>query len=260
MEQCAVRVHADVGCHAVPAIDEAPRDNAFEDPNVGWAVKCNIPVGSRWTDRRACRKAPGRQQQPPTDISKRPHSSPDHRTKSRLISSDVGQFFCEVGHFGSGRVGYGRLAHWKMRGSGRTFRGWRQLFNAIAVPNTDARKKSFWYRIRVTRSARSAGLRWSLGRKPPTFPSTNLSNVQTESRNDYPGAEEPSFVAASDDKPTDPHPEEREARLEGWPRAPLSVIPGRAKRELWGAIAPLRIHSHHREYGFRACAWRRIPE
>jgi len=57
MEQCAVRVHADVGCHAVPAIDEAPRDNAFEDPNVGWAVKCNIPVGSRWTDRRACRKA-----------------------------------------------------------------------------------------------------------------------------------------------------------------------------------------------------------
>jgi hypothetical protein len=83
-----------------------------------------------------------------------------------------------------------------MGGSERTLAGWRQLFNAIAVPSTDALKKSSWYRIRVTRSARSAGLRWSLGRKTPTSHNTNLSNIQPESRNDYPGAEEPSSATA----------------------------------------------------------------
>src|SRR4029453_13744198 len=31
-------------------------------------------------------------------------------------------------------------------------------------------------------------------------------------------------------------------------------IPGRGKRELWCAIAHLRIHTHDRGYGFRACA------
>src|SRR6266702_439389 len=36
---------------------------------------------------------------------------------------------------------------------------WRQSFNAIAVPSTDAPKRSSWCRIRVTRSARSAELR-----------------------------------------------------------------------------------------------------
>jgi hypothetical protein len=34
---------------------------------------------------------------------------------------------------------------------------------------------------------------------------------------------------------------------------PAFVIPGRAKREPG-------IHNHDREYGFRACAKRRIPE
>src|SRR3979411_1955062 len=39
-----------------------------------------------------------------------------------------------------------------------------------------------------------------------------------------------------------------------WPPDPTPpVIPGRAKREPG-------IHNHHREYGFRACAKRRIPE
>jgi len=33
----------------------------------------------------------------------------------------------------------------------------------------------------------------------------------------------------------------------------ILVIPGRASREPG-------IHNHHREYGFRACAKRRIPE
>jgi hypothetical protein len=84
----------------------------------------------------------------------------------------VGQFDC------------GRVPGWKTDGSWRIFGGWRQLFNAIAAPSTDALKRSSWYRIRVTRSARCAGLRWNRGRKAPTFPHTNLLNVQTESRND----------------------------------------------------------------------------
>ena len=42
---------------------------------------------------------------------------------------------------------------------GGIFRGWRQLSDAIAAPSTNALKQSSWYRIRVTRSARSAGLR-----------------------------------------------------------------------------------------------------
>ena len=37
-------------------------------------------------------------------------------------------------------------------------------------------------------------------------------------------------------------------------------IPGRAKRELRCAIAHRKIHNHDSEYGFRACAKRRIPE
>ena len=48
---------------------------------------------------------------------------------------------------------------WKIEGQGRIFVGWRQLSNAIAAPSTDALKRSSWYRIRVTRSARSVGLR-----------------------------------------------------------------------------------------------------
>src|SRR6266478_530781 len=62
------------------------------------------------------------------------------------------------------------------------FRGWRQLSDAIAAPSTNALKQSSWYRIRVTRSARSAGLRWSRGGTAPTFPHSNLSNVQIEGR------------------------------------------------------------------------------
>jgi hypothetical protein len=46
-----------------------------------------------------------------------------------------------------------------IEGQGRIFVGWRQLSNAIAAPSTDALKRSSWYRIRVTRSARSVGLR-----------------------------------------------------------------------------------------------------
>ena len=38
------------------------------------------------------------------------------------------------------------------------------------------------------------------------------------------------------------------------------VIPGRAKHELWCAIAHLRIHNHDREYGFRARAKGHVPE
>ena len=50
------------------------------------------------------------------------------------------------------------------------------------APSTNALKQSSWYRIRVTRSARSAGLRWSRGGTAPTFPHSNLSNVQIEGR------------------------------------------------------------------------------
>src|SRR5437879_5973758 len=58
----------------------------------------------------------------------------------------VGQFDC------------GRVPGWKIDGPKRIFPGWRQLCNAIAAPRTDALKRSSWYRIRVTRSARSAEL------------------------------------------------------------------------------------------------------
>jgi hypothetical protein len=47
---------------------------------------------------------------------------------------------------------------WKIDGPKRIFPEWRQLCNAIAAPSTDAPKRSSWYRIRVTRSARSAEL------------------------------------------------------------------------------------------------------
>jgi hypothetical protein len=55
------------------------------------------------------------------------------------------------------------------------------LFNAIAAPSIDALKRSSWYRIRVTRSARSVGLRSNRGRKAPTFPHTSLLNVRQRS-------------------------------------------------------------------------------
>src|SRR5882672_3899637 len=76
----------------------------------------------------------------------------------------------------------GGPTHWKTGGSGRIFREWRQLSDAIAAPSTNVLKQSSWYRIRVTRSARSAGLRWSRGGTAPTFPHSNLSNVQIEGR------------------------------------------------------------------------------
>src|SRR6202043_4002287 len=79
-----------------------------------------------------------------------------------------------------GRVGpfdCGRVPGWKIDGPKRIFPGWRQLCNAIAAPSTDALKRSSWYRIRVTRSARSAELLSNRGRKVPTFPHTNFLNV-----------------------------------------------------------------------------------
>jgi hypothetical protein len=54
---------------------------------------------------------------------------------------------------------YGRLPGWKIGDSRRIFRAWRQLSDAIAVPSTDALKQSSCCRIRVARSARSAGPR-----------------------------------------------------------------------------------------------------
>jgi hypothetical protein len=36
----------------------------------------------------------------------------------------------------------GRLKHWKMGGSGRIFREWRQLSDAIAAPSTNELKQS----------------------------------------------------------------------------------------------------------------------
>ena len=45
---------------------------------------------------------------------------------------------------------------------GGIFRGWRQLSDAIAAPSTNALKQSSWYRIRVTRSARSAGVEYRI--------------------------------------------------------------------------------------------------
>ena len=76
-----------------------------------------------------------------------------------------------------GQFDYGRVPGWKTGGSGRIFRGWRPLFNAIAAPSTDALKRSSWYRTRVTRSAQSAALRSNRGWSPTTFPHTNLLNV-----------------------------------------------------------------------------------
>jgi hypothetical protein len=72
------------------------------------------------------------------------------------------------------------VTDWKTTDSGRIFRGWRQLFNAIAAPSTDALKRSSWHRIQVTRSARSAGLRWSRGGKAPTSHHMNLLNVRRQ--------------------------------------------------------------------------------
>jgi hypothetical protein len=43
---------------------------------------------------------------------------------------------------GSGLVYRGRLKHWKMGGSGRIFREWRQLSDAIAALSTNALKQS----------------------------------------------------------------------------------------------------------------------
>jgi hypothetical protein len=58
---------------------------------------------------------------------------------------------------------------------------WRQLFNAIAAPSTDALKRSSWYRKRATRSARSVGPRWNPGQRLPTFPPTSLLSVRQRS-------------------------------------------------------------------------------
>src|SRR6266566_7361979 len=77
-----------------------------------------------------------------------------------------------------GRFDCGRVSGWKIDGPKRIFVEWRQLCNAIAAPSTDALKRSSWYRIRVTRSARSAGLRWSRGGIAAAFQHTNLLNVQ----------------------------------------------------------------------------------
>ena len=66
----------------------------------------------------------------------------------------------------------------------------------IAAPSTDALKRSSWYRIRVTQSARSAGLRWNRGEKAPTCLPSNLLNVQTESLNDSPAGRPRDLAAA----------------------------------------------------------------
>ena len=58
-----------------------------------------------------------------------------------------------------GQYDRGSRMGWHRVGSGRIFRRCRQLFNAIAALSTDAPKRSSWFRIRVTRSARSAALR-----------------------------------------------------------------------------------------------------
>jgi len=80
----------------------------------------------------------------------------------------------------TGQFENGRVPGWKTGGSGRIFRGWRQLFNAIAAPSTDALKRSSWYRKQVMQSAQSAALRWNRGWSPPTFPHTNLLNVHRQ--------------------------------------------------------------------------------
>jgi len=81
-----------------------------------------------------------------------------------------------------------RPPHWKTAGSRRILREWRQLSDAIAAPSSNALKQSSWSRKRVTRSARSAGLRWSRGGTAPMFPHSNLSNVRTERRHETPNA------------------------------------------------------------------------
>ena len=86
--------------------------------------------------------------------------------------------WCSVGFRELGRL----LQGWKIGQRRRISLRWRQLFNAIAAPSTDALKRSSWCRIRVTRSARCAELRWNRGWKRPTFPHTNLLNVRIDNR------------------------------------------------------------------------------
>ena len=76
-------------------------------------------------------------------------------------------------------AGLWHSSNWKMGASGRIFRRWRQLFNAIAALNTDAPKRSSCYRIRVTRSAQSAAAleSWS---ESTHVSHTNLLNVRIE--------------------------------------------------------------------------------
>ena len=78
------------------------------------------------------------------------------QARIRTIKPEVG-----AGGLGGGgcRALVGCRTGWHRTSSGRIFRRCRQLFNAIAARSTDAPKRSSWYRIRVTRSARSAALR-----------------------------------------------------------------------------------------------------
>ena len=86
-----------------------------------------------------------------------------------------------------GRVGnplrWRRLAA-TIREPASVFHGWRQLFNAIAAPSTDALKRNSWHRTRVTRSAWSAELRWNCGRKAPVFRHMSLLSVRQRSRSE----------------------------------------------------------------------------
>ncbi len=67
----------------------------------------------------------------------------------------------------------------------RIFPEWRRLSDVpIAVPSTDALKKSSWCHTPVTQTVRSAATCWSLGWKKPTFPSSSWSNVRMERRNE----------------------------------------------------------------------------
>ena len=53
---------------------------------------------------------------------------------------------------------------------------------SIAAPSTNALKQSSWYRIRVTRSARSAGAALESWWTSTHIPSFDLPNVQAEGR------------------------------------------------------------------------------
>ena len=84
------------------------------------------------------------------------------RIHPALCSQQAGVVWCGIDPPNAQR----RQAEYDRRGigvdlacRGGIFRGWRQLSDAIAAPSTNALKQSSWYRIRVTRSARSAGLR-----------------------------------------------------------------------------------------------------